>query len=51
MDPINSFLKKLVPYNIPGSSRIRIGTQEADGGYVLLNKKLEDIAVLYSYGV
>ena len=51
MDPINSFLKELVPYDIPGSDRIRIGTKEADGGYVLLNKGLEDIDVLYSYGV
>jgi hypothetical protein len=51
LDYIYNFLKELQPYDIQDSDRIRIGTPDADGGYVLLNRRLEDINVLYSYGV
>ena len=50
LDRMHSLLKELQPYDIQDSDRIRIGT-DADGGYVLLNRRLEDINVLYSYGV
>ena len=51
MDHIYNFLKELQPYDIPNSDRIRIGTPDSDGGYVLFNGGLEDIEILYSYGV
>ena len=51
LDYIYNFLKELQPYDIQDSDRIWIGTPDADGGYVLLNRRLEDINVLYSYGV
>ena len=51
LDYIYNFLKELQPYDIQDSGRIRIGTPDADGGYVLLNRRLEDINILYSYGV
>ena len=51
LDHINNLLKELRPYDILNSERIRIGTPDADGGYVLLNRRLEDINILYSYGV
>ena len=50
MDHIYNFLKELKPYDHPNSERIRLGP-DGDGGYVLLNSGLEDIEVLYSYGV
>lgn len=45
-----NLLKELQPFDQPSQDRIRIGS-EGDGGYVLLDKGLEDIDVLYSYGV
>ena len=39
-----------MPYDFFNSHRLRIGPN-GDGGYVLLNDGLEDIDVLYSYGV
>ncbi|MBT3514166.1 MAG: hypothetical protein HOB32_05175 [Nitrospina sp.] len=51
LDHIYDLLKELRPCNITHSDRIRIGTPDNDGGYVLLNKRLEGIDVLYSYGV
>jgi hypothetical protein len=51
LDYIYNFLKELQPYDIQDSDRIRIGTPNADEGYVLPNRRLEDINVLYSYGV
>ncbi len=50
MEHIYNFLKELTPYDIPNSDRIRIGSN-GDGGYVLLNRGLQDVEVLYSYGV
>ena len=50
MDHIYNFLKELKPYDLPSSKRIRFGPSQ-DGGYVLLDKELENIEVLYSYGV
>ena len=47
MDYIYNFLKELEPYHLPIGDRIRIGSN-ADGGYVLLNRGLQDIEVLYS---
>jgi len=50
LNPIYNFLHELKPYALPGGKRIRLGLKE-DGGYVLFNKGLENIDVLYSYGV
>ena len=50
MNYIYKFLKELRPYDQLNSKRIRLGSQE-DGGYVMLDSGLEDIEVLYSYGV
>ena len=50
MDHIYNFLKELKPYDFLNSDRIRIGS-EGDGGYVLLDRRLEDIEAVYSYGV
>ena len=50
MDHIYKFLKELQPFELLNSSRIRLGS-DADGGYVLLDRRLEDIEVIYSYGV
>ena len=50
MNYIYKFLKELRPYDQLNSKRIRLGPQE-DGGYVMLDSGLEDIEVLYSYGV
>jgi hypothetical protein len=47
---IYNFLKELKPYDFPNSKRVRLGS-DGDGGYVLLNKGLENIEVVYSYGV
>ena len=49
MEHIYNFLKEIIPYEIPNSDRIRIGSN-GDGGYVLLNRGLQDVEVLYSYG-
>ena len=40
LDYIYNFLKELQPYDIQDSDRIRIGTPDADGGYVLLHRRL-----------
>jgi len=50
LDHIHDFLKELKPYDPPIGDRIRIGSNE-DGGYVLLNRGLQDVEVLYSYGI
>lgn len=50
MDHIFKFLNELKPYGLANSSRIRIGS-DTDGGYVLLDRRLENIEVVYSYGI
>ena len=50
MDHIHDFLTELKPYDLPIGDRIRLGSN-GDGGYVLLNRGLQDVEVLYSYGV
>ena len=50
MDHIHDFLTELKPYYLPIGDRIRLGSN-GDGGYVLLNRGLQDVEVLYSYGV
>ena len=50
MNHIYKFLKELKPYDFFNSYRLRIGPN-GDGGYILLNDGLEEIDVLYSYGV
>lgn len=47
---IQSLLQNLRPYDFSNNERLRLGS-EYDGGYVLLDKGLEDVEVIYSYGV
>jgi hypothetical protein len=46
---INKIIELLRPYDI-GSNKIRLGNR-ADGGYVLPEKLLKEVDVLYSYGI